>query len=226
MRSIGSFSLARIAYLAVVSSALVTVSVRTFAGNGNEPSVLPPLATDAAVTTGPDTTVLVIPTGDTAAAASTPTTRAPSGRPSSQGKSSNTVPAPGTVPAVTTTVTTVAPTTSHQSSPTISPTTTRVPGPTTTSTTIYRPGSIVLTIPLGTRARMDRGEDVSDVLPLTLNVRVGQYIYLVNKDDYFYSYGPMNVMPQDVTPYFFSTSGTSTGFCSIARTSVTFNVTP
>jgi hypothetical protein len=72
---------------------------------------------------------------------------------------------------------------------------------------------------------MDRGEDVSDVLPLKLDVRVGQYIYLVNKDDYFYSYGPMNVMPQDVTPYFFSTPGTTSGYCSIARTSVTFNVT-
>lgn len=99
-------------------------------------------------------------------------------------------------------------------------TTTHPPSPTTT----FRPGSIVLTIPKGTRARLDRGEDVSDVLPLTLDLKVGQYIYLVNNDDYFYSYGPLNVMPLDTTPWFFSVPGTTVGFCDIAKASVTFRV--
>ena len=82
----------------------------------------------------------------------------------------------------------------------------------------------MFTIPKGTRARMDRGEDVSDILPLTLDMKVDQYIYLVNKDDYFYSYGPLAVMPNSITPWFFSSPGTTTGYCDLAKATVTFRV--
>lgn len=82
----------------------------------------------------------------------------------------------------------------------------------------------MFTIPKGTRARIDRGEDVSDILPLTVDMKVNQYIYLVNRDDYFYSYGPLDVMPQSTTAWFFSTPGTTVGFCDIAKSSVTFRV--
>ncbi|MFM8879088.1 MAG: hypothetical protein ACKOKG_08140, partial [Verrucomicrobiota bacterium] len=142
---------------------------------------------------------------------------------SSQGKSSNTVPAPGTVPAVTTTVTTVAPTTSHQSSPTIAPTTTR---PVATTTTLYPPNAIVMVIPFGTYARIQRGDDVEDVMPAVLNARVGQTLYLVNEDEYAHLYGNVAVNPKRTTVYPFTYPRVQEGYCTVGPSRViTFRIT-
>ena len=210
---------ARALYLVVVSVALCTVSYRTFAAVNNTPSADPTGSLPAPVSVdsvpGPSVTVVGVPT--TADAPLTTTGKNPSSRPSGlQGvtETTATLTAP---PSHGNTSTTVPPTTVH-----LSPTTTSTPA---TTTTIYRPGSLVYTIPKGTRARMDRGEDVSDILPLTVDMKVNQYIYLVNKDDYFYSYGPLDVMPQSTTAWFFSTPGNTVGYCDIARTTVTFRVT-
>ena len=188
--------------------------------------MLPPMATDAAVPDSSATTTVGSPTTDAPGTTPTPGTRAPAGRPASQGKPSNTVSVPGTVPAVTTTVTTVAPTTSLQTSQTVAPTTTRAPGSTTTSTTLYPPNAIVMVIPFGTFQRIQQGDDVEDVMPAVLNAKVGQTLYLVNEDEYAHLYGKVAVNPFRTAVYPFSIAGEQTGFCTIgtART-ITFRVT-
>lgn len=227
MRSIGRFSAARIAYLAVVSTALVVVSVRTFTGGGNsERLTVPPAATDAAVTDSSVTTSMDSPTTDAPGTTPTPGTRAPAGRPGRQGTSSVMVPVPGTVPAVTTTVNSVAPTTSYQTSQTVAPSTTRAPGPNTTSTTLYPPNAIVMVIPYGTYARIQQGDDVEDVMPAVLNAKVGQTLYLVNKDEYAHLYGNVAVNPYKTAVYPFTYAGDQLGICTVGPSRViTFRVT-
>jgi len=222
MRSVGRFSYARIAYLAVVSIALAVVSVRTFSDVDNEPLTVPSTASEITVATDSDNTVVGSPTSDAPAASSTPTTRAPTGRRAGQGTSSNTAPVPGTVPVVTTTVNTVAPTTTHQSSPTLAPTTTR-PAPTTT--TLYPPNAIVMVIPFGTFDRIQNGDDVEDVMPAVLNARVGQTLYLVNKDEYAHLYGNVAVNPYRTTVYPFTYPGDQVGYCTVGPSrTITFRV--
>ena len=218
------FGIVRSIYVGVVSAALVITAVRTFAtGAGPDSSVAADSTSETIETaaSGPGTSTLV-------PALTPPTTMqketTANGNATTPLRTTTTVPHTGTtvtVPAPP--VTTAVPDQQYSPSTTLArSTTTAVP---TTTTTIYRPGSIVMVIPAGTQARINRGEDVSDVLPLTVNIKVGQYIYLVNKDNYFYSYGPLNVMPLDTTPFFFSVPGTETGYCTISKTTITFNIT-
>lgn len=217
------FGIARSIYVGVVSVALVVTAVRTFSSSGDS---------TAAYDLGTQTETVPLPTAPGEPVPMTASTSVAPAEGSSQKqptgtKVTTTVPkttGAGTVPVHTVAGAVVTTTVAEQPHPTttVRSTTTVVP---TTSTTIYRPGSIVMVIPAGTQARINRGEDVSDVLPLTVDIKVGQYIYLVNKDNYFYSYGPLSVMPLDTTPYFFSTAGTQTGYCSISQSTITFRVT-
>lgn len=218
------FGVGRAVYVFIVSVALVVTAVRTFVPGGRPDSSAATDSTQAGIDTASTTN-----SSSTVAPGSVPVSTVSGARPTNGSVATprvaaTTIPHTGTtftVPSLQAAATVPAQQTSATTSIAHN-TTTAVP---TTSTTIYRPGSIVMVIPAGTQARINRGEDVTDVLPLTVNIKVGQYIYLVNKDNYFYTYGPLNVMPLDTTPFFFSVPGTETGYCSISKTTITFNVT-
>ena len=104
-------------------------------------------------------------------------------------------------------------------------TSTTTTSPPQTTTTVARP-SIVLTIPLGTAARIANGENVGDVLPPVLNAQQGTELVLVNQDVRFHSYGFLSARPGETSSFLLLQVGSFSGVCTVnAGQTVTINVT-
>ena len=106
-------------------------------------------------------------------------------------------------------------------------TTTSVPVSTTStvvpvsSTTVVAVSSSVsgsrvvsLVIPDGTAARLVAGEDVGDVLPSRLTLRVGDTLELVNQDSVFHIYGPVSARAGETVRWLLPQVGEFTGLCT------------
>lgn len=69
-------------------------------------------------------------------------------------------------------------------------------------------------IPVGTGARIDRGEEV-ELLPAVIEARVGQTIRIVNDDDRDYLLGPFPVGSGQTLTQEFTQPGTFIGECVV-----------
>ena len=84
----------------------------------------------------------------------------------------------------------------------------------TTTTTVSGPRVVSLTIPDGTAARLAAGEDVGDVLPSRLTLRVGDTLELVNQDSTFHIYGPVSARSGETVRWLLPQEGVFTGLCT------------
>jgi plastocyanin len=80
------------------------------------------------------------------------------------------------------------------------------------------PRTVRFVIPLGTAARIRNGEDVGDVLPAQVRLRVGDTLEIVNNDDAFHIYGPLAARGGETVRYSFGIPGSFQGFCTINST--------
>ena len=106
-----------------------------------------------------------------------------------------------------------------------------IPVPTTSgqkvvpTTVASEPRTVTFTIPLGTAARIDSGENVDDVLPSSVSLRVGDRLVLVNQDEAFHIYGPLGARSGETIQYVFSEAGQYQGFCTTSSSrTVTIDV--
>lgn len=82
-------------------------------------------------------------------------------------------------------------------------------------------------IPLGTRARIDAGDSIEDVMPSILNAKVGQILVLENRDNAFHTYGPVSARPGETIRWRLSNSGEIVGYCTIGDSrTITIRVSP
>ncbi len=70
------------------------------------------------------------------------------------------------------------------------------------------------TIPAGTGARLDAGEEV-ELLPQRIDARVGEVIRIVNEDGRGYLLGPFYVGPRETLTQRFTSPGTFRGECAV-----------
>lgn len=84
----------------------------------------------------------------------------------------------------------------------------------TTTTPVSGPRVVSLTIPDGTAARLAAGEDVGDVLPSRLTLRVGDTLELVNQDSTFHIYGPVSARSGETVRWLLPQEGVFTGLCT------------
>jgi hypothetical protein len=105
------------------------------------------------------------------------------------------------------------------------PTTASV-APTTTATSAPGSGEVVIVIPLGTKARIDAGQSIDDVMPLVTNARVGQTFVMVNQDTSFHVYGPLSARPGETIRYLLSQAGDLIGACTVPSRTITIRVSP
>ena len=73
---------------------------------------------------------------------------------------------------------------------------------------------VSLVIPDGTAARLVAGEDVGDVLPSRLMLRVGDTLELVNQDSVFHIYGPVSARAGETVRWLLPQVGEFTGLCT------------
>ena len=69
-------------------------------------------------------------------------------------------------------------------------------------------------IPPGTGARFDAGETV-DILPATLEVRVGEVLRIINQDEREHLVGPFYVGAGETLTQQFANEGDFTGICTV-----------
>lgn len=88
------------------------------------------------------------------------------------------------------------------------------------------PRTYTFTIPMGTAARIQDGENVDDVLPSSLGLRVGDRLVVINQDEAFHIYGPLGARSGETIQYEFLEPGNFQGICTTSSDrTVTINVT-
>lgn len=72
----------------------------------------------------------------------------------------------------------------------------------------------VITIPAGTGARLDAGEDVT-IVPRELHIDVNDIVRVENEDDRIFDVGPLVVTPNSTLVHQFDRPGRFSGACSL-----------
>lgn len=71
-------------------------------------------------------------------------------------------------------------------------------------------------IPPGTQAELRRGREPAGLPPYRLNVRVGDTLEVVNRDEVAHTYGFIVVAPGETARYTFRRAGEFKGACTVA----------
>ena len=86
------------------------------------------------------------------------------------------------------------------------------------------PAEHVITIPAGTAARLEQGDDVN-VIPANLDYRLRDVLVVINEDTAGHQIGPYVVGPGEQLETRFAEAATVEGFCSLHPSGrVTINV--
>lgn len=75
--------------------------------------------------------------------------------------------------------------------------------------------TLTYTIPVGSGARVDRGEVLYDVFPHVLDAVVGDRLIVVNQDDRTHLIGPFTVRAGETLDYVLREPGTYRGVCTL-----------
>lgn len=86
--------------------------------------------------------------------------------------------------------------------------------PPLTTVASQQPRTVTFVIPPGTAERIERGEDVGEVLPASLTLRVGDTLVLDNRDTTYHLYGPISARSGEVVRWVVPSAGTFIGTCT------------
>lgn len=74
--------------------------------------------------------------------------------------------------------------------------------------------TVTYTIPAGTGARIASGERV-DIMPSTIELKVGDHLVIRNQDSQSYIVGPLAVRPMETVDHHFDAPGRFVGACAL-----------